>query len=99
MELHGVYRLKRHRDRLVVNLQHPILEPVGTWVVAPLYHVGNFSSVEVLNPRVEFGDVDYSIAMEQMSALKASEIGEFVASLSVMSDLIQAAMDLLFRGE
>jgi hypothetical protein len=66
MKQFAVCRLKggsRQRpDRLVVNLQHDLLENLQTRIVAPLLELSESASIEHLTPPIVFDDRHYRVA-------------------------------------
>jgi len=83
----------------VVDLQDDFLEALATRLAAPLYAVTpEVRPMLRLNPTVDIGGNIYYIAVQELSALRATALGTKVANLQQRRDEIIAAVDFLFTG-
>lgn len=80
-------------------LQHDLLEPLATVIVAPLRPVAMSARLTgVLFPVVEIGDERFIVAMPQMAAIAAKSLKPSGLSLPADRDAIMAAIDRIFFG-
>jgi toxin CcdB len=82
------------RGRLVLNVQSDLLS-IGTFVVVPLVPADSFIPVEGINPTVEVAGARYILIMQQITAIKASEMRERVAYLPETESMVVKALDRL----
>lgn len=93
------YRLDRSASIYVVDLQDDFLEILSTRVTAPLYPVTlEDRPVLRLNPTVQVDGNSYYIAVQELTALRATSLGDKIANLQQQRDEIIAAIDFLFTG-
>ena len=98
-----VYRNRNRRTQAeipyLLDLQHALLDPLATRVVAPLVRADAFGKpARVLNPvfRVEGKRVIMSTA--ELAGVPAKSLGRLVASMASERAAIVAAIDVLWSG-
>jgi CcdB protein len=91
-----VWRL-RDGKRLVLNVQSDLLR-IETLIVAPLVAAGSFRPIEEINPTVEIAGVAYVIVMQQLSAIRRSDLHSRVADLSAEAGAVIKALDRLLTN-
>jgi toxin CcdB len=88
----------RKADRLVVVLQHPHVDHIGTLIVAPLYSPKDLPVITQLRLAVRVDRKSYVVAVDRLAALPTNELGRTVANLERHRDQFSRAWDLLFFG-
>jgi hypothetical protein len=82
------------RGRLVLNVQSDLLS-IGTFVVVPLVPADSFKPVEGINPILEVAGARYLPIMQQITAIKSSEMRKRVAYLPEVEGVVVKALDRL----
>jgi len=98
MRQFDVCRLRNASDRLVVILQHDLVDELGTRVVAPLSDKPFRTLIDRLRVQVELDEVRYVVQLDRLAAIEARMIGNVVGSLAAQERAIKNAIDLLFFG-
>lgn len=86
------------KNRLVVILQHDVLDSLTTTVVAPLYRPGEYRVVVGLTPIVNVGRQRLVVAVDRLGAIRKQQLGKTVGNLEPHHYDLLRAIDLLFTG-
>ncbi len=83
----------------LVDLQHALLDVLGTTVVAPLVR-GALSDGRIsrLNPAFVIEGRDVFLSVQELAGVSRAGLGEVVTSVASRRDDIVASLDLLFTG-
>lgn len=98
MRQFGLCRIEGKSGWFVV-LQHDLLDPLATVIVAPLRPAQASAQLSgVLFPAVEVGEDRFVIMIPQMAAITTKSIKQSGLSLRADRDAIMAAIDRTFFG-
>ena len=91
-ETNGIYPF-------LVALQHDLLGPLETTVVAPMVRdVDPSSPITRLNPTFVVEGETVFLSVQEMAGVSRAALGDVVGSVASRRDEIIAALDLLFTG-
>ncbi len=94
-----VYKDKRDKAILLLNVQADFLEILPTRLVIPLLvKDSENSTLDKLNIEVVVDDIHYVLATQYMAAVPVSQLGAHVDSMQNRSHEIIAAIDFLLQG-
>ncbi|MGQ2908369.1 MAG: CcdB family protein [Aliihoeflea sp.] len=97
MARYDVYRAPD--DALLLNVQSPLLDIVGSRVVIPLLPASSTPrSIARLHPVFEVDGEPHVLATHLISAVPDTLVAARVANLAQHHDEIVAALDMLFQG-
>jgi toxin CcdB len=82
----------------LVDLQHELLSPMKTRVVAPLLHADRVRPISRLNPTFEIEGNPVVMSTQELAGVPQTAFGERVGSVADRRDEIIGALDLLFMG-
>lgn len=85
-------------SRLVVVLQHDVLDHLNTRVVAPLLDVGDEFALRDAVIMTHVAGRRYAVAVQLMSAVSLAELGPAIANIDARQPALARAIDLLFLG-
>jgi toxin CcdB len=93
-----IYRLS-NGGGFAIDLQAGLFENLRTRVVAPLFRTSEFQlMMGRLSPQFEIEGISYLVAIQMISAISVSEIGDMVLDASDRADELTAAIDFIFQG-
>ncbi len=84
--------------QLVIVLQADVSLTSSTVIVAPIVRPNPKEFLEKLNLNINFGEQDYTIRIQEMSAIPPSSIKTVVVNRRDLREKIMLAVDLLFAG-
>lgn len=84
--------------RLVLILQHDVLDQFDTRIVAPLVPVDDSFTMRHAVVMVEIAGAQYAVAMQLMSSVPVRELGPRILNLDGQQAVFKRAIDLLFLG-
>lgn len=97
MARYDVYRAPG--DALLLNVQSPLLDIVGSRVVIPLLPASSTPrSIARLHPVLDVDGEPHVLATHLISAVPDTLVAARVANLSQHHDEIVSALDMLFQG-
>jgi toxin CcdB len=97
MARYDVYRAPD--DALLLNVQSPLLDIVGSRVVIPLLPASSTPrSIARLHPVFDVDGEPHVLATHLISAVPDTPVAARVANLARHHDEIVAALDMLFQG-
>lgn len=88
----------RTRFPFIVLLQHDVLSPLASAVVAPVARPGTEPAIRGLTLEFEHGGEQWLVAVHQLAQIRRSRLPAAVASLADRRDKIMGAIDLIFSG-
>lgn len=93
-------RATRSKIPLLLDVQHELLEDLGTRVVIPLYKPAAIKRgiIERLTPRVDVEGASYIAVTPELAGIPRKALGARVADLAHRRNDIIAALDLLITG-
>ena len=83
---------------LVVVLQHPHVDQLGTLVVAPLYLAKDLPLVTHVRFTARIDRKSYVVAVDRVAAIPAKDLEKTITNLDKHRDQFSRAWDLLFFG-
>ena len=86
------------KRRLVVVLQHRVLDDLVTVVTAPLYSVNELERVRQLRPVVEIAGTEFLVAIDRLAFLPRRQLGAPIANLQEHEYQLRKALDLGYSG-
>jgi ACT domain-containing protein len=84
--------------QLVIVLQADTSATTSTIIVAPVVHSNPKEFVEKLNITFNLGEQDYTVRMQEMSAISPRFIQNVITNKQDLHDKFMLAVDLLFAG-
>jgi CcdB protein len=84
--------------QLVIVLQADVSMTTSSLIVAPVVQPSAKEFVDKLNLSFNLGEQDYTIRMQEMSAVPPRSIQSVIANRLDMHEKIMLAIDLLFAG-
>jgi toxin CcdB len=84
--------------QLVIVLQADVSMTTSSLIVAPVVRPSAKEFVDKLNLNFNLGEQDYTIRMQEMSAVPPRSIQSVIANRRDMHEKIMLAIDLLFAG-
>jgi toxin CcdB len=95
-----VHRVSRLGGTLVLNVQSEFHDHLATRIVAPLIPVSTYpgGQQERLEPILSVNGQRYFLQTTHMGAVRASELGDPIASLADQHSVIVDALDFLLQG-
>ena len=89
----------REQDSYVIDVQHGLLDDLGTRVIIPLVPaVSGTIALARLHPLIEISGHHYQLAPHLIATVRREDLGARIGSLSHYRDNIIAAMDMLVTG-
>lgn len=84
----------------ILDLQHPLIENIGTRIVVPLGNAELFKNEELkgLTPKVELEGNRLLVLIPQITSMPAKSLRNPVGTLSHLRDEIISALDLAIIG-
>jgi hypothetical protein len=87
-----------HGGPLVVVLQHNAMSDLQTRLVAPLLAAVRAAGVDGIHVPVQIDDLRYVVVVDQVSAVRRSQLSGAKASLRSYEYKLKNAIDRLFTG-
>lgn len=84
--------------QLVVVLQADVSFTMSTVIVAPVVRPAPKEFVDKLNLKINLGEQDYTIRIQEMSAIPPRSIQTVIANRRDLHENVMLAVDLLFAG-
>lgn len=85
--------------RLVIVLQHELLDVLDMVVVAPLYLVRDLPPLSHLRPVVEIDSASYVVAIHRLAALPRPQLAQPpIVNIDHLANELTRAINLLFSG-
>ncbi|MBQ0821563.1 CcdB family protein [Microvirga sp. HBU67558] len=85
-------------NRLVVDLQSDILDPLATRIVAPLFQRDEAPILTDLTPQVRLDGQDLVVMIPLLASVPVRELQRPVGSIASDQDAVKRALDVLFLG-
>ena len=95
-----VHRVSRLGGALVLNAQSEFHDHLATRIVVPLIPLSAYpgGQQERLEPTLSIGGQRFFLQTTHMGAVRASELGDPIASLADQHSVIVDALDFLLQG-
>lgn len=96
MKQYDLVRLKG--GEIAMILQSDLLDGLSTRIVVPVVPASEMEPIPRLQPNLTFGRRRMVLAMEQMTAIRLTDIDKVVASARGLEYEIQRAYDMVLSG-
>lgn len=98
----GLYRNSNRQTQgrypFLLDIQNDFLDALKTRLVIPAIKLAEQKPITRLNPVFEYEQQQYLLAVQEMAAIPANNLGAKVTELDTLRGEILAAVDLLITG-